>query len=63
MATKRNARSKSILKNLLFCMAYVVLLLNNWATQHRVIPQDWKGLVSAALKSGPTITVVVVVKA
>jgi hypothetical protein len=44
-------------------MAYVVLLLNNWATQHRVIPQDWKGLVSAALKSGPTITVVVVVKA
>lgn len=27
-------------------------MLNNWATQHRVIPQDWKGLVSAVLEAG-----------
>jgi hypothetical protein len=28
-------------------------MLNNWATQHREIPQDWKGLVSAVLAAGP----------
>lgn len=31
---------------------FVKEMLNNWATQHGVIPQDWKGLVSAVLKAG-----------
>jgi hypothetical protein len=32
--------------------SFVKEMLNNWATQHRVIPQDWKGLVSAVLEAG-----------
>lgn len=27
---------------------FVKVMLNNWATQHRVIPQDWKGLVGVS---------------
>lgn len=27
-------------------------MLNNWATQHRIISQDCKGLVSAVLEAG-----------
>ena len=30
---------------------YVKQILNNWATQNRIIPQDWKGLVEAILKT------------
>ena len=32
--------------------SFVKEMLNNWATQHRVIPQDWKGLVLAVLEAG-----------
>jgi hypothetical protein len=31
---------------------YVKQILNNWATQSRIIPQDWKGLVITILKAG-----------
>ena len=31
---------------------YVKQILNNWATQNRIIPQDWKGLVTAVLETG-----------
>ena len=30
-------------------------MLNNWATEHRVIPQGWKGLVSAAPEAGQSL--------
>ena len=30
-------------------------ILNNWATQNRIIPQDWKGLVTAILEAGPQL--------
>lgn len=26
-------------------------MVNNWVTQPRVIPQDWKGLISAVLEA------------
>lgn len=28
---------------------YVKQILNNWATQNRIIPQDWERLVTAAM--------------
>ena len=31
---------------------YVKQILNNWATQNRIIPQDWKGLVTTVLETG-----------
>ena len=31
---------------------FVKEILNNWAMQHRVIPQDWMEGVSALLESG-----------
>lgn len=31
---------------------FIKEMLNTWAMKHRVIPQDWKGLVSAVLKAG-----------
>lgn len=30
---------------------FVKAMLNSWSTQHRAIPQDWKGLVSAILEA------------
>ena len=33
-------------------LPYVKQILNNWATQNRIIPQDWKGLVTAVLEAG-----------
>lgn len=32
--------------------SFVIEMLNTWANQNRVIPQDWKGWVSALLESG-----------
>ena len=31
---------------------YVKQILNNWATQNRIIPKSWKGLVMAVLETG-----------
>ena len=31
---------------------YVEQTLNNWASQNRIIPQDWKRLVTAVLETG-----------
>ena len=36
-------------------LPYVKQILNNWATQNRIIPQDWKGLVTAILEAGPQL--------
>ena len=47
-----------MLKRLLFLILYslpspfVKQMLSTWAMQNRVIPQDWKGLVSAVLEAG-----------
>lgn len=30
-------------------------ILNNWATQNSIIPQDWKGLVATVLEAGPQL--------
>ena len=30
-------------------LPYVKQILNNWATQNRIIPQDWERLVTAAM--------------
>ena len=35
--------------------SFVKEMLNNWATEHRVIPQGWKGLVSAAPEAGQSL--------
>lgn len=35
---------------------FIKEMLNNWAIQHRAIPQDWKGLVLT--RSWSTITMV-----
>ena len=34
---------------------YVKQMLNSWATQNRIIPQDWKDLASAILEAGPQL--------
>ena len=34
---------------------YVKQILNNWATQNRIIPQDWKRLITAILETGPQL--------
>lgn len=31
--------------------SFVKEMLSNWDMQHRVIPKDWKGLVSAVLEA------------
>jgi hypothetical protein len=35
-----------------FRSSFVKETLNNWTTQHRVISQDQKGLVTAVLEAG-----------
>ena len=34
---------------------YFKQMLNSWATQNRIIPQDWKDLVTAILETGPLL--------
>ena len=34
---------------------YINQMLNTWATQNRIIPQDWKDLATAISKSGPQL--------
>lgn len=33
-------------------LPYVKEILNNWAPQKGIIPQDWKGLVTSVLEAG-----------
>lgn len=37
---------------------FVKEMLSNWATQHRVIPQEWKGLVSVMLETGQRLHII-----
>lgn len=34
---------------------YVKQIVRNWDTQNRIIPQDWKGLVTVASEAGPQL--------
>lgn len=34
---------------------FVKWILNSWATQNRIIPQEWKDLVAATLEAGPQL--------
>ena len=34
---------------------FVKQMLNSWITWNRIIPQDWKDLVTAVLEAGPQL--------
>lgn len=37
------------------CSSFVEQILNSWATQKKIIPKDWKDLITALLESAPQL--------
>ena len=37
------------------CSPFVKQVLNSWSTCNRIIPQDWRDLVTAVLEPGPQL--------
>lgn len=38
------------------CIHPLWIMLKSWATQNRIVPQDWKDLVIAVLEASPQLS-------